>query len=154
MSTPLKDKRRLELAQLVASWSKDHAKVGAAIADRQGRVVALGYNGFAGGLEDSEELLNNNDEKQERTVHAELNAVLIASRLAEGGTLYVYGRPVCARCAGAIIQAGISRVVNEYPDRISKWTESHRRALSMFEERKLLFERAHYLVLTVSSEAA
>jgi deoxycytidylate deaminase len=44
---------------LAAGWSKDpKAKVGAVIADRQGRVIALGYNGFAAGIEDSDERFN------------------------------------------------------------------------------------------------
>jgi dCMP deaminase len=54
------DERRLELAQLVATWSKDpKAQVDAVVSDRHGRVIALGYNGFAGGIEDSDDLLHN-----------------------------------------------------------------------------------------------
>jgi hypothetical protein len=52
--------------------------------------------------------------KQETILHAEMNAVLIANRLSEGGTLYVVGKPVCARRATVIIQSGIQRVVGQY----------------------------------------
>lgn len=135
------DNRRLEVAQLVAGWSKDKAKVGAVIADRQGRVIALGYNGFAGGIEDSDERLNNNEVRQETILHAEMNAVLIANRSAEGGTLYVIGKPVCARCASVIIQSGIRRVVGKYPDDPrSKWTPTGLLAIQMFQEAKVSFD--------------
>jgi dCMP deaminase len=137
------DKKRLEVARLVAGWSKDpKAKVGAVIADRQGRLIALGYNGFAGGIEDSDERLNDNDVKQETILHAEMNAVLIANKSAEGGTLYVVGKPVCARCASVIIQSGIQRVVGQYPDDpCSKWTVTGLLAIQMFKEANVSFDR-------------
>ena len=47
------DKRYLALAKFVSEWSKDpRAKVGAIIRNRRGRPVALGYNGFPGGIAD------------------------------------------------------------------------------------------------------
>jgi dCMP deaminase len=135
------DKRRLDLAELVATWSKDRAQVGAVVADRYGRVIALGYNGFAGGLEDSNDLLNNTEEKLDRIVHAELNAILIAGRGSEDGTLYVVGKPVCAGCAGVIIQSKIKRVVASPPDdETSKWTKTGRRAIEMFEQAGITFD--------------
>jgi dCMP deaminase len=136
------DKRRLDLAELVATWSKDpSAQVGAVVADRYGRVIALGYNGFAGGLEDSDDLLHNDDEKLERTVHAELNAILISSRASEDGTLYVVGKPVCARCAGVVIQSKIKRVVAPCPeDPTSKWTATGLRAVEMFQQAGITFD--------------
>jgi tRNA-specific A34 adenosine deaminase len=50
-------------------------------------------------------------------VHAEVNALLIAGQRADGATIYVHGRPVCATCAGAIIQSGVERIVAEAPRR-------------------------------------
>lgn len=45
--------RFLELAQLVASWSKDPStQVGAVIVDANRRVVSLGYNGPPRGTSD------------------------------------------------------------------------------------------------------
>jgi dCMP deaminase len=138
MSKMLKqwDTRRLELAGFVAKWSKDpNAQVGAVIADRLGRVIALGYNGFSSGLDDNIERLANAEQKLEMIVHAEVNAVLIAGPSAEGGTIYVVGKPVCSRCAGVLIQAGIRRVVAEMPSLSeSKWTKSGRLAIDMFKE--------------------
>lgn len=110
------DQRRLELAQFVAKWSKDpKAQVGAVITDQQGRVIALGYNGFAERIEDSTERLADAEQKLEMIVHAEVNAVLIAGPSAKGGNLYVAGKPVCSRCAGIVIQSGIRRVIAKRP---------------------------------------
>ena len=75
------DRRYLGLAREVSCWSKDPStKIGAVIADNQGRVVALGYNGFARNIEDADEKLNLRELKYEMVVHAEVNAVLIAGR--------------------------------------------------------------------------
>ncbi|HJU15367.1 MAG TPA: deaminase [Stellaceae bacterium] len=49
------DRRYMALARQVSCWSKDPStKVGAVIVDNQGRVVALGYNGFPRKVEDVE----------------------------------------------------------------------------------------------------
>jgi dCMP deaminase len=133
------DRRYLDVADLAAEWSKDpRAKVGAVVADRHRRVVALGYNGFAVGVEDSIDRLYDQDQKLDLMVHAEQNAMLIAGRNAEQGTIYVAGKPVCSRCAGVIIQAGIKRVVGEWPaDPASKWFKPGHIAIQMFEEASL-----------------
>ena len=52
-------------------------------------------------------------------------------------TIYVWGKPVCARCAGAIIQAGIKRVVALSPDSVSlesKWHKTGKLSIEMFKE--------------------
>jgi dCMP deaminase len=137
--TPNKwDMRRLALAKFVAEWSKDpKAKVGAVITDYLGRVIALGYNGFAVGIEDSEGRLNSK-EKLDMILHAEENAVLIAGERARGGTIYVIGKPTCAHCASVIIQSGLKRVVSPYPNsgskEPSKWMELGILATEIFDE--------------------
>jgi dCMP deaminase len=135
------DMRRLKLARFVADWYKDpEAKVGAAIADTLGRVIALGYNGFAVGIEDKEERLSSPD-KLKMILHAEENAVLIAGERARDGTIYVYGRPVCAKCASVIIQSGIKRVVvSHVPEGDSKWTELGLLAIDSFLEADVRFD--------------
>ena len=108
------DARFLEVAKLAANWSKDpNAKVGAVIVDAQGQIAGVGYNGFPKMVEDSAERYGDVDTKLEMIVHAEENAVLGASVRARGASIYVFGKPVCARCAGTIIQAGIKRVIAE-----------------------------------------
>jgi dCMP deaminase len=100
----------------------------------------LGYNGFPRGVEDRATRLKNQDLKLEMIVHAEQNALRIAGRGAFAGTIYVSGKPVCARCAGLIIQAGIKRVVATNPNKVSKssdWRETGIIAVQMLREAKV-----------------
>ena len=63
-------------------------------------------------------------------------------RSAEGATIYVHGKPVCARCAGSIIQAGVGKVVAMHPDEVgkdSKWYETGLTAWEMFSEAPIQF---------------
>jgi dCMP deaminase len=130
------DKRFVELAKYVAQWSKDpNAKVGAVVFSRKGGSISIGYNGFPMGVEDSVERLSDKDVKLELVVHAEINALIAAGSRAAGSTVYVWGKPVCARCAGPIIQAGVKRVVAEAPGTSSsRWDASGIAAHEMFEE--------------------
>jgi dCMP deaminase len=115
MATVDWDTRYLELAKLVATWSKDKAQVGAVVV-RNNRVVATGFNGFPTDVLDDERLTDKAT-KQAMVVHAEENALLVAGDRAVGATLYVHGKPICARCAASLIQAGIKRVVAQRPQR-------------------------------------
>ena len=132
------DKRFCELAKFVSAWSKDpNAKVGAVVFSKKGGDVSIGYNGFPFGVEDSVERLENSKLKLELIVHAEQNALIAAGSRAQGSTIYVWGKPVCARCAGSIIQAGVERVVALNPesvDKKSKWRKTGMYAKLMFEE--------------------
>jgi dCMP deaminase len=136
------DERFLEIAKIAATWSKDpRAQVGAVIVDSQGQVAGVGYNGFPKLVEDSAELLADVETKLEMVVHAEENAILGAGRRARGGSIYVAGKPVCARCAGSIIQSGLARVVAAEPKTgtDSKWDKSGQIALKMLVEAKVEF---------------
>lgn len=132
------DSRFCELARFVSEWSKDpNAKVGAVVFSKRGGGISIGYNGFPMGVEDSAERLEDQEVKLELVVHAEQNALIAAGSRAQGATIFVWGKPVCARCAGAIIQAGVKRVVALTPetgDPTSKWVKSGRFAKQMFEE--------------------
>lgn len=130
------DQRFCELARHVAEWSKDpNAKVGAVLFCKKGGNITIGYNGFPFGVEDRADRLEDKDIKLEFVVHAELNAIIAAGTRAEGGTLYVWGKPICARCAGPIIQSGIKRVVALAPGNSeSKWDLSGKTAHEMFIE--------------------
>lgn len=133
------DQRYWELAGFVAKWSKDpDAQVGAVVTVRKGRgAIALGYNGFPVGVEDRAERLADQEIKLDMVVHAEQNALLIAGQEAEGAEMFVRGKPICSRCAGLIIQAGISRVVSTDPQKAdagSKWRLTGIRAVEMLRE--------------------
>lgn len=132
------DKRFCDLAEFVSKWSKDpKAKVGAVVFSKRGGDISIGYNGFPFGVEDSADRLGNTKIKLELVVHAEQNAIIAAGSRAHGSTIYVWGKPVCARCAGSIIQAGVIRVVALNPesvDRKSKWRKTGMVAKDMFTE--------------------
>ncbi|MEO5808204.1 deaminase [Devosia sp.] len=137
MSNAKWDARFLDIAKVASEWSKDpRAKVGAVIVDTQGQVAGVGYNGFPKLVEDSAERFENPEVKLELVVHAEVNAILGAGQRARGGTIYVHGKPICARCAGTIVQSGITRIVSAAPEdgTESKWDASGRLAFQMFKE--------------------
>jgi dCMP deaminase len=122
------DLRFMRLAKEIASWSKDpSSQIGAVIVNDDRRILATGYNGFPRGIADTEERLNNKEEKYPRIVHGEMNALLGAlynGVSVKDATLYVYGLPVCADCTKSVIQSGIKRVVINMSalDNV-KWTE-------------------------------
>lgn len=127
------DKRFLNLAKEVASWSKDPStQVGAVIADENHRIVSLGFNGFPQGVDDDGRL-ENRELKYEITVHAEANAVLFAGKVLDNCTCYIYPLPPCSRCAGILIQSGIKRVVAPVTDK-EKWKKSGELSLKLFKE--------------------
>lgn len=132
------DARFIELAKFGSAWSKDpKARVGAVVVAKRGGAVSIGYNGFPMGVEDSAERLKNKKMKLELIVHAEQNALIAAGPKAEGATIYVWGKPVCAKCAGAIIQAGIKRVVALSPESVepsSRWHNTGKLSHEMFRE--------------------
>lgn len=137
------DNRYLEMAKLVASWTKDpRAGVGAVIA-KNNRVIATGFNGFPTDVLDHEERLTDKETKLAMVVHAEENALIVAGKDAEGATIYVYGKPVCPRCAGSIIQARIKRVVAARPEteksKQGTWDELGVISLDMFAEAGIKF---------------
>lgn len=141
------DNHFLQLCIDHARMSKDTStKVGAVIVGPDGELRSAGFNGFPRGIEDSEERLNNREEKLQLVVHAEMNAVLAAARVGipmKGCTLYVaamsgdkiWGGAPCVRCTVEIIQAGISEIVTYplegVPDR---WLDSIVKAQSLLKE--------------------
>lgn len=148
------DSRFCELAKFVSDWSKDpNARVGAVVFAKRGGDVSIGYNGFPMGVEDSAERLNDQQTKLEMVVHAEQNALIAAGSRTSGSTLYVWGKPVCARCGGLIIQAGVKRVVAPDPDCVekeSKWHNSGKIAYQMLAEAGI--ELNFYSVLDEASD--
>src|SRR6056300_1257995 len=73
------DKRFMDMAQMISTWSKDpSSKIGAVAVNDEKRILATGYNGFPRGIADTEERLNNRDEKYPRIIHAEMNVLMNA----------------------------------------------------------------------------
>ena len=142
------DKRFLEMANLVSTWSscyQENRQVGAVIV-KDKRIMTTGYNGAPAGVEScksKEECLRRklnipSGTKHELcfAVHAEQNAVIQAAKYGiniNGATLYCTHQP-CVICAKIIINAGIKRVVYKegYPDEFS---------MQLFEEAGVTVEK-------------
>lgn len=133
------DKRFLQLASMISTWSKDpSSQVGAIIANKHNRMVSSGFNGFPVGTDDS---VVSRDEKLCRTIHAETNAILFAKESLEGCTLYTT-HPPCSSCTAKIIQVGIKRIVSSRPpiDFESRWNKDLLIAKKMLSEAKVIHE--------------
>ncbi len=129
------DKRFVELAKLVGSWSscyQENRHVGAVIV-KDKRILATGYNGAPSQVESCVEkgeclrrklnIPSGTRHELCYAVHAEQNAVCQAAKMGislEGATLYVTHQP-CTICTKIIINAGIKKVVyvEGYPDDFS-----------------------------------
>ena len=129
------DKRFLEMAELVATWSscyQENRQVGAVIV-KDKRIMTTGYNGAPSGIMSCKtrgECLRRKMNVASGTklelcyaVHAEQNAIAQAAKLGvsvDGATLYWTHQP-CVICCKMIINSGIKRVVYRYgyPDEFS-----------------------------------
>ncbi|WP_281857761.1 deoxycytidylate deaminase [Litoreibacter halocynthiae] len=110
------NERFLQLAELVSGWSKDPStKVGCVLVGGNNIVLGLGYNGFPRGVEDTSERLDHRETKYLMVQHAETNAIQNTQGNLGGATAYVTHKP-CANCCGALIQAGISKVISRPTD--------------------------------------
>jgi dCMP deaminase len=137
------DRRFLEMAKLIASWSKDPStKTGAVIVDTDNRVVSVGYNGFAKGIDDSPERYNDRELKYKLIVHCERNAILFANKSCKGCTLYTYPFMSCSVCAAMVIQSGITRcVAPECPEHLlERWKDDLDLSKSMFMETYVILD--------------
>lgn len=110
--------RFLDLARLVASWSKDPStKVGAVIVRPDRTVCSVGYNGFPRKMPDDPEwwarkgVAREREDKLSRTIHAEVNALLHAREPVHGYTVVTWPFLSCDRCFVQLAQAGIARFV-------------------------------------------
>lgn len=135
------EKRMLDLASLVATWSKDPStKVGAVVMRPDRTIASMGYNGFPRGVADTPRRYENRDIKYAMVVHAEANAIVHSRESLAGMTIFLT-LPPCADCAGLIIQSGIKRVVCFEPDpeRRSRWGDSFEIMESMLVESDIEF---------------
>lgn len=131
------DKRFVELARHVATWSKDPStQTGAVIVDPNLRIISTGYNGFPVGVQDLPERYANRELKYKMIVHCERNALLFAREALHGCCLYTWPFMSCSVCAAMVIQSGITRcVAPEIPEHLKeRWAEDMALSNQMFEE--------------------
>ena len=138
------DNRWLDIAQLISTWSKDPSTQFAAIAVKDKRLIATGYNGFPRNIEDLDDRWSNREEKYKYVVHAEMNCIYNANyhnQSLKGSTMYVVGLPVCHECAKGIIQVGVTRVVAHYDKLPLKWSKSNSITEKMFKEAGVIYDK-------------
>lgn len=133
--------------------SKDPStQVGCVIVNPQtNSIVSTGYNGFVRGTKESPERWER-PEKYRRVKHAEENAVALAARNGikiDGCIAYVTHFPCSDRCAGLLIQAGISQVVvlgstSVVGNNKGEVADSIQRARELFAECDVLVEVIDY----------
>jgi dCMP deaminase len=99
----------LGLAKVVSQRSHDaQTQHGCVITDQNHRILSVGYNGFARGLDDNL-LPKTRPEKYPWMIHAERNALSNCTIRPENGVAYVTGQ-CCNDCIMALWQEGISTV--------------------------------------------
>ena len=135
------DKRYMELAKQVGTWSKDPSKqIGAIAIGSKGQVLAQGYNGFPRGIDDNESRLNTKETKYKYVVHAEMNLIYNATFNGislNGSTVYVSGLPVCSECAKGLIQVGVKQIVmskDSLEGADEKWLDSFELTIALLNE--------------------
>lgn len=146
------DRRFLDVAKLISSWSKDPStKTGCVVVNDRRRILSTGYNGFPAGVNDSEERYNDRDTKYKMVAHCDSNAVYSAASEGVsllGCTMYLTGPP-CNECMKAIIQSGIKRVVWPRENGFEKdgtplqarWADSINFSFQMAEEAGVKMDR-------------
>lgn len=130
----------MELAKLVAGWSKDPStKCGAVIVNADNEIVSIGFNGLPRGVQDYPERLHHRPLKYRMMVHAERNAILFARQPLKDCTLYTWPMQACCECAAMIIQSGIKRHVS-IASTNERWEESFKLTKEMFNESGVTLE--------------
>ena len=129
------DTRFLGLAAHISGWSKDPSSQVGAVITEGNRIVSLGYNGFAAGIDDTESRLADRSVKLNLMIHAEENAMIFAKRDLRGCTVYVT-HPPCPRCASKLIQEEVKRIVyiNPNADFLSRWADDLKLSQEMYGE--------------------
>lgn len=117
--------RFLDLAKVVATWSKDPStQCGAVIVRPDMSIASLGFNGFPKKMDDDPQIYSIRDMKYDRVVHAEMNALMFCRDPVplHGYTLYTTA-PCCSRCAIHMIQASIRKFVwpRATPEQQTRW---------------------------------
>ena len=123
MTRPSVDSWGLMVAAAVSTRAEcTRRKVGAVLVNQAGRVIATGYNGAPAGRPSCldgacprgqlsyEQMPADAPYTNCIAIHAELNALLHATRDTPGSTLYITDEP-CHECRRSIAAAGVARVV-------------------------------------------
>lgn len=135
------DDRIFDIAQSVATWSKDPStKVACVAVDDSHRILSTGYNGFPRNIDDSPSRLTNRETKLIFTSHAEKNCIYNAcfhGISLNDSSVYVYGCPICFECAKGLVQVGVKSIKAKYPESYMKtewYKQSQNISKTIFKE--------------------
>lgn len=118
----------MEIAELVSSRSTCLKRKVGAVAVRDKRIVATGYNGSPSGLSHCENVgclrkgvPSGENHEICRAVHAEQNVICQAAQFGislSDAQLYIFGGTPCNICAKMLINVGIQKIICDsfYPD--------------------------------------
>jgi dCMP deaminase len=129
-----------ELAKYIAGWSKDKStKVAAIIVNPEDKnPISMGFNGFPAKV--NEDILERHERplKYLFTVHGEINAIANAAKNGQktkNCDMYVNYFP-CCNCAGAIVNAGIKKLICENKPNLNdeRWGENWKISLIILTE--------------------
>ena len=115
MNTNEWDKRLLNMAGLISTWSKEEQKQGAVIADLQYRIVSTGFNGKVQGIPEDVSDWPAENVASANIMTAAMNALLFAKQDIRNCTLFTYPMPPTAQDMAIYAQAGILYVVTIQP---------------------------------------
>ncbi|HUB92698.1 MAG TPA: cytidine/deoxycytidylate deaminase family protein [Candidatus Saccharimonadales bacterium] len=114
---PTMDEVAVEITKIMAKRSSCPKRQVGAVITKGGRIISSGYVGAPPGMphciDEGVGCLLDSEKKCVRTIHAEQNAVAVASKYGistDGGTMFCTVQP-CYTCAKVILAAGIKRVV-------------------------------------------
>lgn len=114
-------------AQWACRKSKDPStQTGAILVRPDHSLCSAGFNGFPRNMKDDPELYADREKKYSRTVHCEMNALLLSQDATHKGyTLYTWPFASCDRCAVHMIQAGVTRFVfpEMPPEKAVRWKD-------------------------------
>lgn len=100
----------LKIAEVTALRSEDpYMKVGACVLNKDNRIIGVGYNGLAPGINVDESFWADRDQRRKYMIHAEANCLSLVDR-GEGVLLACTLLP-CSSCATLIAGHGIKKVV-------------------------------------------
>jgi dCMP deaminase len=100
----------LKIAEVTALRSEDpYMKVGACVLNKDNRIIGVGYNGLAPGVNVDESFWADRDQRRKFMIHAEANALSLVNR-GEGVLLACTLLP-CSSCATLIAGHGIKEVI-------------------------------------------
>lgn len=133
----------LEESMRLSRRSKDPStQVGALIVSPDRRRKYSGYNGFPSKMDDNPEWYATREEKYERIIHGEMNALILAGADVQGYTLYTWPFMSCHRCFVHMAQAGITRFVSPIPfgDAATRWASAIEKTKQYAREMALVVE--------------